>query len=58
MCESVPSVEHAVDPALFYGGKQNEERAGRDIATFADFATLSTDIMSEYLVRDGPWKPT
>ena len=57
VCESVPSVEHAVDPALFYGGAENEKRAGTDIQTFADFTTLSTDIMSEYLLKDGPWKP-
>jgi len=57
VCESVGTIEEAVDPKLFYSSKEGEERARKDLATFVDFKTLSTVIMSEYLVVDGPWKP-
>lgn len=57
VCESVPSLEHALDPMLFYGSEENEKKAVTDTMTFADFETLSTVLMSEYMVVDGPWKP-
>jgi hypothetical protein len=49
--ESVASLEIAADPNLFYGGEEGEKRASEDLLCFVDFKTLSSVLMSEYILR-------
>lgn len=49
--ESVASLEIAADPERFYGSADGARRAGKDLARFVDFPTLSSALMSEYIVR-------
>jgi len=56
--ESWPTVEHLVDPMLFYGADGSEERLHENVrimlehvTAFLDLATLRNLTMSEYLLR-------
>jgi len=48
--ESVASLEIAADPEQFYSSRDGQRRAGEDLATFVDFRTLNTALMSEYIL--------
>ena len=48
--ESVASAEIAATPELFYGSPDGQKRAVKDLIQFVDFKTLSTVVMSEYIL--------
>jgi hypothetical protein len=50
--ESVASVEIAADPIAFFGTERDRKRAIDDLLSFVDFDTLSTALMSEYVLTD------
>ena len=49
--ESVASLDVAADEDVFYGGAEGKRRTGEDLAKFMDARTLSTVLMSEYVLR-------
>jgi hypothetical protein len=49
--ESVATLEIAADPELFYSSREGMKRAGEDLAKFVDWKTLSTALMSEYILE-------
>ena len=44
------SADIAADPERFYAGKQGQKRVIRDLMSFTEFETLSTALMSEYIL--------
>ena len=49
--ESVATLEIAADPVQFNGSAEGARRAGEDLMQFVDFKTLSTVLMSEYILQ-------
>jgi len=48
--ESVASAEIAANPDLFFRSKQDQKRAIQDLLSFSEFETMSTALMSEYIL--------
>lgn len=48
--ESVATAAVAADPVQFFGGEENQKRAIEDLLSFVDFESLSTVLMSEYIL--------
>ena len=48
--EAVASVAIAADAEKFYSGDEGRERAIKDLLSFVDFRSLSTALMSEYVL--------
>ena len=49
--ESVASLEVASNDDLFYSGTEGQRRTEEDLMRFIDYETLSTVLMSEYILR-------
>jgi hypothetical protein len=48
--ESVASATVAADPEQFYGGRENQKRVVRDLLSFVELESMSTVLMSEYIL--------
>lgn len=50
--ESVESAAVAGDAERFYGGRENRKRIVKDLLSFAEFESLNTVAMREYILED------
>ena len=50
--ESVASAAIAADVDQFYSGRENRKKIIRDLLSFAEFESLSTVVMREYILED------